>query len=73
MQGGALYCVIIGGVAVFAVLFTLGTIATLYMMDKWSKRHDPGAPGFLELDQRGRKQGGETEAGNSEDAPGKQG
>jgi hypothetical protein len=59
MQGGALYCVIVGGVALLAVLITLGTIATLYIMDKWSKRHDPGAPGFLELDQRGRPKTGD--------------
>ena len=70
MQGGALYCVIVGGVALAAVLFALGTIALLYTVDKWSKRNDPGAPGFLELDPRGRgkKDGSHRVTENSEDA-----
>lgn len=48
MAGGVLYCVIIGGLCVGATLFALGTIVLLYVLDKWKKRHDPGAPGFLE-------------------------
>lgn len=58
MFGGSLYCVIIGGVFLAAALFAVGTIAVLYTMDKWSKRHSPGAPGFLEMPQQKNEKDG---------------
>lgn len=52
MQGGVLYCVIVGGAFLAAGLFAVGTIFILYVMDKWKKKDDPGAPGFLEMTRR---------------------
>jgi hypothetical protein len=54
MQGGSLYCVIVGGVFLLAAVFSVGMIVWMYVADRWSKKNDPGAPGFLELDRRGR-------------------
>jgi hypothetical protein len=54
MQGGVLYCVIIGGVFLAAGVFAAGMVFWMYVADRWKKKDDPGAPGFLELDKRGQ-------------------
>jgi len=54
MQGGVLYCVIVGGVFLLAAVFSVGMIFWMYVTDRWKKKDDPSAPGFLELDKRGR-------------------
>jgi hypothetical protein len=65
MQGGVLYCVIVGGVFLLAAVFSVGMIFWMYVTDRWNKKNDPGAPGFLELDRRGRTT---TDDGNRREA-----
>ena len=70
MLGGSLYCVIVGGAFLGAGLFAVGTIVVLYAMDKWSKRKDPGAPGFLEMDRRGTETRSHEDTKDHEDVNG---